>query len=50
MAGLPQFDYIFAIATIFAFLDAWNIGTFTHFHLLAPPSLRLVTFFTYHSP
>ncbi|KAF1918939.1 phosphate transporter [Ampelomyces quisqualis] len=26
MAGLPQFDYIFAIATIFAFLDAWNIG------------------------
>lgn len=29
MAALPQFDYIFAIATIFAFLDAWNIGMFT---------------------
>jgi sodium-dependent phosphate transporter len=29
MPALPQFDYIFAIATIFAFLDAWNIGTFT---------------------
>ena len=26
MAALPQFDYIFAIATLFAFLDAWNIG------------------------
>ncbi|OAL04221.1 phosphate-repressible phosphate permease-like protein [Phaeosphaeriaceae sp. SRC1lsM3a] len=26
MPALPQFDYIFAIATIFAFLDAWNIG------------------------
>lgn len=23
---LTQFDYIFAIGTIFAFLDAWNIG------------------------
>ena len=23
---LHQFDYIFAIAIIFAFLDAWNIG------------------------
>jgi phosphate/sulfate permease len=23
---LHQFDYIFAIGTIFAFLDAWNIG------------------------
>jgi hypothetical protein len=28
-----QYDYIFAIGTIFAFLDAWNIGT--------SPSLRL---------
>jgi len=28
MVALPQFDYIFAIATIFAFLDAWNIGMF----------------------
>jgi sodium-dependent phosphate transporter len=26
MAALPQFDYLFAIGTIFAFLDAWNIG------------------------
>jgi hypothetical protein len=25
MAALPQFDYIFAIPTLFAFLDAWNI-------------------------
>ena len=24
--ALHQFDYIFAIAMIFAFLDAWNIG------------------------
>ncbi len=23
---LHQFDYIFAIGTMFAFLDAWNIG------------------------
>jgi phosphate/sulfate permease len=23
---LHQYDYIFAIGTIFAFLDAWNIG------------------------
>lgn len=27
MAVLPQFDYLFAIGTIFSFLDAWNIGT-----------------------
>jgi sodium-dependent phosphate transporter len=26
MPALPQFDYVFAIGTIFAFLDAWNIG------------------------
>lgn len=26
MSQLSQFDYIFAIAVIFAFLDAWNIG------------------------
>jgi hypothetical protein len=26
MAVLHKFDYIFAIATIFTFLDAWNIG------------------------
>ncbi|EOA84057.1 uncharacterized protein SETTUDRAFT_155366 [Exserohilum turcica Et28A] len=26
MRALPQFNYIFAIGTIFAFLDAWNIG------------------------
>lgn len=24
---LHQYDYIFALGTIFAFLDAWNIGT-----------------------
>lgn len=24
--ALHQFDYLFAIGTIFAFLDAWNIG------------------------
>jgi hypothetical protein len=33
MPALPQFDYIFAIGTIFAFLDAWNIGM--------PPSMLL---------
>ncbi|KAI5781482.1 phosphate transporter [Geopyxis carbonaria] len=26
MAALPQYDYIFALGMIFAFLDAWNIG------------------------
>ncbi|KAJ4291255.1 Na+/Pi symporter [Collariella sp. IMI 366227] len=26
MPALPQFDYLFAIGTIFAALDAWNIG------------------------
>ncbi|KAL4781120.1 phosphate transporter [Aspergillus varians] len=26
MAILHQYDYIFAVTTIFAFLDAWNIG------------------------
>ena len=26
MPTLHQFDYLFAIGTIFAFLDAWNIG------------------------
>lgn len=26
MVALPQYDYIFAIGTIFAFIDAWNIG------------------------
>jgi sodium-dependent phosphate transporter len=26
MAALPQYDYLFAIGMIFAFLDAWNIG------------------------
>jgi hypothetical protein len=28
MPALPQFDYLFAIGTIFAFLDAWNIGMY----------------------
>jgi len=27
MAILHQYDYIFALTTVFAFLDAWNIGT-----------------------
>jgi phosphate/sulfate permease len=26
-AALSQYDYIFAITVVFAFLDAWNIGT-----------------------
>lgn len=26
MAAFPQFDYIFALGMLFAFLDAWNIG------------------------
>lgn len=26
MPVLHQLDYLFAIGTIFAFLDAWNIG------------------------
>lgn len=29
MPALPQFDYLFAIGTIFAFLDAWNIGKYS---------------------
>lgn len=32
---LHQYDYIFAIGTIFSFLDAWNIGTSTQ-HSLTP--------------
>ena len=30
MPALPQFDYLFAIGTLFAFLDAWNIGKHSH--------------------
>ena len=26
MAVLSQYDYLFAVGTVFAFLDAWNIG------------------------
>lgn len=26
MAVLSQYTYIFALTTVFAFLDAWNIG------------------------
>lgn len=26
MARMAQFDYLFAVGTLFAFLDAWNIG------------------------
>lgn len=29
MAALSRYDYIFAIAAIFTFLDAWNIGKTT---------------------
>jgi hypothetical protein len=29
MPALSHFDYIFAIDTIFAFLDAWNIGEYS---------------------
>lgn len=29
MAVLSRYDYIFAIATVFTFLDAWNIGQYT---------------------
>lgn len=29
MPVLHRYDYIFAITTIFAFLDAWNIGELT---------------------
>ena len=36
MPALPQFDYLFAIGTLFAFLDAWNIG-------MLSPLLMLVT-------
>jgi PiT family inorganic phosphate transporter/sodium-dependent phosphate transporter len=36
MPALPQFDYLFAIGTLFAFLDAWNIGKHS-------PPLILVT-------
>ena len=26
MPTLHQYDYLFAVGTLFAFLDAWNIG------------------------
>jgi hypothetical protein len=34
---LHQFDYLFVIGTLFAFLDAWNIGKkpATSLHLVA---------------
>lgn len=31
---LHQYDYIFALGTIFSFLDAWNIGTIPFFLLI----------------
>lgn len=34
MPVLHQFDYLFAIGTIFAFLDAWNIGKYPLFSFL----------------
>lgn len=33
---LGQYDYLFAIGTIFAFLDAWNIGRYLQ---LSRPSI-----------
>lgn len=39
MAVLEQFDYIFAIGMIFAFLDAWNIGAVILFPALLDPLL-----------
>lgn len=42
MAALPQFDYLFAIGTIFAFLDAWNIGMFA-----SGPEADLLVLFLY---
>lgn len=38
MAVLEQFDYIFAIGMIFAFLDAWNIGNI----IIFPATLNLL--------
>lgn len=38
MAVLEQFDYIFAIGMIFAFLDAWNIGNI----IIFPTALNLL--------
>lgn len=37
MAVLHQFDYIFAIAAVFAALDAWNIGSPSLTPKLVPP-------------
>lgn len=34
MTVLHQYDYIFAITTCFAFLDAWNIGKSSFLHAL----------------
>lgn len=36
---LHQYDYIFAIGTIFAFLDAYNIGAFPLLSLRPVPYL-----------
>lgn len=33
---LHQYDYIFALGTIFSFLDAWNIGTFPQYPFVLP--------------
>ena len=32
MAALERYDYIFALTTLFAALDAWNIGGWFAFH------------------
>lgn len=38
MPVLHQLDYLFAIGTIFAFLDAWNIGMLSSLLSLFPPN------------
>lgn len=41
MPALPQFDYVFAIGTIFAFLDAWNIGRLLSYILRVTGDLEI---------
>lgn len=43
MPALPQFDYLFAIGTIFAFLDAWNIGKYLLLIIMVAESLLVLT-------
>jgi hypothetical protein len=50
MPALPQFDYIFAIGTIFAFLDAWNIGASSLFMSFLIYSIFQATLKRYREP